>query len=151
MILKWIFRTLNDLDKKSSTTKLLFWSRSTTLMLMVLPSETVWQIWISNHQNFSHTIGTSNDFKLKSHQLQSYSPHWDLQLWFCLIFHPRSFAKFEFQNFWTSDTNLRPQMIYNEKVVNYKVIDHSEICNFAFDHFFIWRCLYNSKKLNFKI
>jgi hypothetical protein len=27
-------------------------------------------------------------------------------------------------------------MISNEKVINYKVVDHSEICNFAFDHFF---------------
>ena len=37
-------------------------------------------------------------------------------------------------------------MISNEKVVNYKVVDHSKICNFAFDHFFISGCLYNLKK-----
>jgi len=42
-------------------------------------------------------------------------------------------------------------MISNEKVVTYKVVDHSEIFNFVFDHFFIWGYLYKSKKLNFKI
>ena len=38
-----------------------------------------------------------------------------------------------------------------EKVVNYKVVEHGEIYNFDFDIFFIWGCLYNLKKLNFKI
>jgi hypothetical protein len=36
-------------------------------------------------------------------------------------------------------------MISNEKVANYKVIDHNEIYNFSFDPFVIWGYLYNSK------
>jgi hypothetical protein len=63
------------------------------------PSKVVWQIWISKHQNFSQTFGTSNDFKWKTHQLQSCS-HRDLQLWFWLIFYLRLFENFSFFKFW---------------------------------------------------
>ena len=42
-------------------------------------------------------------------------------------------------------------MVSTEKVINYKIVDHIEIYNFASDLFFIWDSMYNSRKLNFKI
>jgi hypothetical protein len=42
-------------------------------------------------------------------------------------------------------------MVSIEKVVNYKIVDHIEIYNFAYNHFFIRGSMYNSRKLNFKI
>jgi hypothetical protein len=40
-----------------------------------------------------------NEFKLKSYQLQSFISFRDLHFLFRKFFHPRSFTKFEFQNF----------------------------------------------------
>jgi len=52
-----------------------------------------------------------------------------------------SFNKFEFQNDKTSARLLGPQMISNEKLINYKVVVLIEICSFSFGRFSIQDCL----------
>ena len=100
---KWHHWKSYQLQSCSSIRDLPLWC-----LLFRSSSEVIWQIWILNHQNFSYTFRTSNDLKWKSHQLQCFSSHRDLQLWFWSIFHPRSFENFEFQNFRTLDTNFIP-------------------------------------------
>jgi hypothetical protein len=60
----------------------------------------------------------------------------------------RSFNKFEFQNVKTLARLLGPQMISNEKLINYIVVVLIEIYNFSFGRFSVQGCL---KILVFKI
>ena len=53
---------------------------------------------IFTFHNLKWIFRTLNDFIWKSHKLQIYCSNWDLQLWFWLFRHPRSFDKFKFQN-----------------------------------------------------
>ena len=62
-------------------------------MLVILLSKVVWQIWISNCKNLKHKITTTNNFKWKSHQLQSCRLRRDLQLWYKVCFHLILFKK----------------------------------------------------------
>ena len=87
-------------------------------------------------QDLKWIFRTLNSFRWKSHKLQICCSNRYLQLWFWLFRHPRSFNKFEFQNVKTSARHLRPQMISNEKLINYKVVVLIKIYNFGFGHFF---------------
>jgi hypothetical protein len=60
-----------------------------------------------------------------------------------------SFDKFEFQNIKISVRLLGPQMISNEKLINYKVVVLIKIYNFAFGQFSIQRLFENFGFLKF--
>jgi hypothetical protein len=84
--------------KKLSTTKFYNFSRSTTLVLAISPSEVVWRIWILNLRKLKHNFPLIDYLKWKkNHQLQiSCTTFLDLQL--CFARSPsRSFEKFKFQ------------------------------------------------------
>jgi len=43
------------------------------------------KFWISKYENFKYNFGIANDYECKSHQLQDFRTHWDLQLLFWLF------------------------------------------------------------------
>ena len=87
---------------------------------------------------------------MKKYKLQIYCSNRELQLRFWLFHYLRSFDKFEFQNIKTLARLLGPQMILNEKLINYKVVVLMEIYNFGFGRFSIRDCLKKLVFLNFK-
>ena len=94
-------------------------------------------------QDLKWIFRTLNGFKWKNHKLQICCSNQDLQLWLWLFCHPRSFGKFEFLNIKTIARLLGPQMISNEKLINYKVVVLIDIYNFGFSRFSIRSCLKN--------
>ena len=64
--------------KKLSTTKFYNFSRSTTFILIVSPSEVVYKIWISNLRNSNVVFLDKMNSNKKSCQIQSSITFWDL-------------------------------------------------------------------------
>jgi len=93
-------------NEKLSTTKFYNFSRSTTLVLIVYPSEVVWRIWISNVRKSGCSFPWIDDFKWKSCELKRCITFRHLQALFWSFLHPRSFEKIKFQ-MWKFKRNFR--------------------------------------------
>jgi hypothetical protein len=100
-------------NEKLSTTKFHNFSRSTTFILVVSPSEVIYKIWISNLKNADVVF---HDKMISNEKVINYKvslTFGDLQLSFLLFVHTRSFKKFKFQNFENSNIVFLDQIISN--------------------------------------
>ena len=125
--------------KMLPTTKLFNFSRSTTFIFTVSPSEVVWKIQISNLRNSNvvfhgKMISNENIFNYKVLQIiKICNFHFGhLFMWLCL-----NNLQFEFQKMITSNNILKEQMISADKAMNIKVVALIKIYNFYFSHLLI--------------